>query len=42
MLFKRNIKTLIKIVHMNQDLINCSYPIQLVVSHKLWKAPFDW
>lgn len=35
MLFKRNIKDLIKIAYMNQDLINYSYQIQLVVSHKL-------
>lgn len=42
MLFKRNIKALIKIAHMNQDLINYSYQIQPVVSHKLWKVPFGW
>lgn len=41
MLFKF-IKTFIKIKHMNQDLINCSYQVQPVLSHKLWKAPFDW
>lgn len=42
MLFKRNIKALITVAHMNQDLINYSYQIQLVVSHKLWKVSSGW
>lgn len=40
MLFKF-IKTNFKIKHINQDFINCSYQIQPVVSHKLWRAPID-
>lgn len=41
MLFKF-IKTFIKIKHTNKDLINCSYQIQPVVTHKVCKAPLDW
>lgn len=36
------INIFIKIKYVNQDLINCSYQIQAVGSHKLWKAPFNW
>lgn len=41
MLFKLK-KPFIKIKHMNKNLINCSYQIQPVVSHKLLKASYDW